>query len=84
LDGSPLATAKYLKTDRTLDTTLTATSALGCGLVIPDGQIHIVTGSLAGVSKFETQQGASASGTVFISRIHDCDVTTPGADPTCM
>jgi hypothetical protein len=83
LDGAVPAGLKFLKADRTIDGTLTATGPLGCAVVNGDGMIHTAGGMGGGVAKFESLPGAAAPNVAFFDRFHDCDVTAAGSDPNC-
>jgi hypothetical protein len=70
--------ARYLASDGTIDSALTATAARGCALTVGSGQINQYTGSGGGVTRWETQPGGTTANTVFVARFHSCDHATPG------
>jgi hypothetical protein len=80
-NGTTPATAKYLNTSRHIDPALGATGALGCAVLLGDSMIGTLSGTGGGVTKWEAQPGASTTGVVFVSRFHNCDVST--GDPNC-
>lgn len=81
-NGGVAAGAHYLGPDRGIDGKLTATGALGCGVVAGSGSIGTYSGMGGGVARWETEPGASVGGVVFVERFHDCDVADPGT-ATC-
>jgi hypothetical protein len=78
-NGTLPSPVSYLKADRSVDTALNATGALGCAITRGTGNAGQITGKGGGVAKWETQLGGSTAATVFISRLHDCDGTTGNA-----
>ena len=80
--GAAAPGAHYLGANHTIDGTLTATGALGCGVVAGDGSIATYSGSGGGVTRWENQPGSSAPGVVFVARFHNCDVAD-GGTVTC-
>jgi hypothetical protein len=66
------ASAKYLKVDGTIDTTLTATGARGCGISTGNG-ITSYSGMGGGVTTWQSQPGGTTTAVVFVSRFHSCD-----------
>src|SRR5262249_55208468 len=83
-NGAAPSVVAYLADDRSVDPKLTATGALGCGVTIgtSGGTIATMSGSGGGVTKWESQPGASAAGVVFVARFHNCDIADPGT-ATC-
>jgi hypothetical protein len=72
-NGVTPAAARYLKADRTIDTTLTATGAIGYAVTPGNGNVNQYTGTGGGVTKWETVPGGSAQNVVFVARLHSCD-----------
>jgi hypothetical protein len=82
--NSVLATpVNYLKPDRTIDTTLTATGTLGCALTAGNGNVNNYSGMGGGVTKWETAPGGTVANVVFVSRFHSCDGVPAGMFATC-
>jgi hypothetical protein len=82
---SPPASARYLGSNRDIDTALTATGSLGCAVATADGIQTFGGQAGAGTSpmvqKLEAQPGGTAPGALFLSRFHSCD-NNPTA-PAC-
>jgi hypothetical protein len=72
-NGTIPSAVRYLKADRTIDTTLTATGAIGCAVTPGTGGISQVTGQGGGVARWETQPAGTAQGVVLVARLHSCD-----------
>jgi hypothetical protein len=81
-NAAPLSAARYLKSDRTIDTTLTATGALGCAVTVGTGALGQFSGMGGGVAKWETQPGGTAPGVVVVARLHSC-ANAPAGTATC-
>jgi len=81
-NGTTPATAKYLAADRTVNTGLTTTGPIGCGILPGTGMIEQFSGSGGGITKWETLPGSSTIGVAFVNRFHSCDMS-PGA-ATCL
>jgi hypothetical protein len=75
-NNQPVSGANYLKIDRIIDPSLTATGPLGCAIV-PGGTI--VGGATGGgVMRWQSFGVAATSNVVIVERIHDCDNLAPG------
>jgi hypothetical protein len=70
--GSMPATAKYLKPDGSIDSTLTATGMRGCG-ASPAVGLTTYTGMGGPATAWQSAPSGSAPNVVFVSRFHSCD-----------